>query len=148
MPQRLFGDRIFTLLLGCQIVLLALALALYAGGDPLLAPGFGDDPLRFSLAVELTRITFPYLLLMTLVTLYSASSIRSAASRPQAAAPILLNVTMVVTLATAVLFPTPGHAAAWGVLIAGVLEVLLVGGAALARRRDDRAAPAEARRRT
>src|SRR6185369_10406358 len=48
-----------------------------------------------------------------------------------AAAPILLNVTMVATLATAVLFPTPGHAAAWGVLIAGVLEVLLGGGAAL-----------------
>jgi putative peptidoglycan lipid II flippase len=33
-----------------------------------------------------------------------------------------------VTLAVAFLFPTPGHAAAWGVLIAGVLEFLLVGG--------------------
>src|SRR5262249_17384886 len=31
-------------------------------------------------------------------------------------------------LAVAVWFPTPGHAAAWGVLIAGVLEALLVGG--------------------
>ena len=35
---------------------------------------------------------------------------------------------MMVALAVAVLFPTPGHAAAWGVLIAGVLEALLVGG--------------------
>ena len=48
-----------------------------------------------------------------------------------AAAPILLNLTMVATLLTAAFFPTAGHAAAWGVLIAGVLEVLLVGGAAL-----------------
>src|SRR5262249_26907743 len=45
--------------------------------------------------------------------------------------PILLNLSMMATLATAVFFPTPGHAAAWGVLIAGVLEVLLVGGDAL-----------------
>ena len=127
----LFGDRIFTLLLGSQIVLLALALAFTPAVIRLLAPGFGDDPLRFSLAVELTRITFPYLLLMTLVTLYSGILNSIGRFATAAAAPILLNVTMVATLATAVLFPTPGHAAAWGVLIAGVLEVLLVGGAAL-----------------
>ena len=128
---KLFGDRIFTLLLGCQIVLLALALAFTPAVIRLLAPGFGDDPLRFSLAVELTRITFPYLLLMTLVTLYSGILNSIGRFATAAAAPILLNVTMVVMLATAVLFPTPGHAAAWGVLIAGVLEMLLVGGAAL-----------------
>ena len=52
-------------------MLLALALAFTPAVIRLLAPGFGDDPLRFDLAVELTRITFPYLLLMTLVTLYS-----------------------------------------------------------------------------
>ena len=45
-----------------------------------------------------------------------------------AAAPILLNLSMMATLAVAAFFPTPGHAAAWGVLIAGVLEALLVGG--------------------
>ena len=128
---KLFGDRIFTLLLGSQIVLLALALAFTPAVIRLLAPGFGADPLRFSLAVELTRITFPYLLLMTLVTLYSGILNSIGRFATAAAAPILLNVTMVATLATAVLFPTPGHAAAWGVLIAGVLEVLLVGGAAL-----------------
>ena len=35
----------------------------------LLAPGFRDDPTKFDLAVALTRITFPYLLFITLVTL-------------------------------------------------------------------------------
>src|SRR5262249_28305915 len=49
-----------------------------------------------------------------------------------AAAPILLNLAMMATLALAAFFPTAGHAAAWGVLIAGVLEMLLV--AADARR--------------
>ena len=36
----------------------------------LLAPGFSKDPGRFTLAVDLSRITFPYLLLVSLVTLY------------------------------------------------------------------------------
>ena len=44
---KLFGDRIFTLLLASQIVLLALALAFTPAVIRLLAPGFGDDPLRF-----------------------------------------------------------------------------------------------------
>src|SRR4051812_16532043 len=128
---KLFGDRIFTLLLASQIVLLGLALLFTPAVIALLAPGFRDEPLRFGLAAELTRITFPYLLLMTLVTLFSGilNSVERFAAA--AAAPILLNLTMVATLLLAAFFPTAGHAAAWGVLIAGVFEVLLVGGEAL-----------------
>ena len=97
---RLFGDRIFTLLLASQIALLALALAFTPAVIELLAPGFHNDAARFPLAVTLTRITFPYLLLMTVVTLFSGilnSLERFAAA---AAAPILLNLTMVATLLT------------------------------------------------
>jgi len=65
-----FADRIFTLLLASQIVLLAVALIFTPAVIDVLAPGFARDPGRFALAVELTRITFPYLLLITLVTLY------------------------------------------------------------------------------
>jgi putative peptidoglycan lipid II flippase len=128
---RLFGDRVFTLLLASQVILLAGALAFTPALIKLLAPGFTADPGRFTLAVELTRITFPYLLLVSLVTLYAG--ILNAMSRfaAAAAAPILLNLTMMVTLAVAAFFPTPGHAAAWGVLIAGILELMLVGGDAL-----------------
>ncbi len=51
---------------------------------------------------------------------------RSAASRAAAAAPILLNLSIMAALALAWFFPSAGHAAAWGVLIAGCLEVLLL----------------------
>jgi putative peptidoglycan lipid II flippase len=44
-----------------------------------------------------------------------------------AGAPILLNICMIVTLSLAYWFPDAGLAAAWGVLIAGVAQVLLVG---------------------
>src|SRR6202142_649 len=126
----LFADRVFTLLLASQIVLLALALLFTPEVIDILAPGFSKDPARYGLAVELTRITFPYLLLITLVTLYGG--ILNALQRfaAAAAAPILLNLSLVVALALAAFFPTAGHAAAWGVLVAGVLEFLLVAGAA------------------
>jgi putative peptidoglycan lipid II flippase len=128
---KLFGDRIFTLLFASQVVLLALALLFTPGVIWLLAPGFRTDPARFDLAVELTRITFPYLLLMTLVTLFSGILNSIGRFATAAAAPILLNLTMMVALLLAAFFPTAGHAAAWGVLVAGVFEVLLVGGDAL-----------------
>jgi putative peptidoglycan lipid II flippase len=126
---RLFGDRIFTLLLASQIVLLALALLFTPRAIDLLAPGFSHQPQQFLLAVGLTRITFPYLLLITLVTLWSG--ILNALNRfaAAAAAPILLNVAMMATLAFAPIFGSAGYAAAWGVLISGVLQAILVGGA-------------------
>lgn len=125
---RLFSDQVFTLLLASQVVLLAIALLMTPAVIELLAPGFGGDPKRFALAVELTRITFPYLLLVSLVTLYGG--ILNALDRfaAAAAAPILLNLSMMMTLALAAFFPTAGHAAAWGVLLAGILEFLLVAG--------------------
>ena len=60
----------------------------------LLAPGLSDDPERFDLAVALTRITFPYLALVSLETLFAG--ILNANNRlPSAAgASILLNVSL------------------------------------------------------
>ena len=123
-----FGDCIFTLLIASQVVLLALALAFTPQLIAVLAPGFSREPHQFALAVSLTRITFPYLLLITLVTLWGG--ILNALHRfaAAAAAPILLNLTMMATLAGAVFFPGAGYAAAWGVLISGVLQAVLVGG--------------------
>src|SRR5690349_14591119 len=126
----IFADRVFTILLASQLVLLAIALVFTPAVIELLAPGFSSDPIRFPLAVELTRITFPYLLLVTLVTLYGG--ILNALQRfaAAAAAPILLNLSLILALALAAFFPSAGHAAAWGVFPAGIFELLLVAGEA------------------
>lgn len=126
----LFASRIWTLLLAIQVVLLALALAFMPWLVSALAPGVIGDEARFDLTVTLTRITFPYLLLVTLVTMLSALLNAHDRFAAAAAAPILLNVSLIAALALAFLFPTAGHAAAWGVAVAGVLELLLVWGAA------------------
>ena len=74
----------------------------------ILAPGFNDDPAQRQLAIELTRITFPYLLLITLVTLYGGMLNVMHRFASAAAAPIFLNLSMMLTLALAAFFPTPG----------------------------------------
>ncbi|SFL98322.1 putative peptidoglycan lipid II flippase [Bradyrhizobium sp. NFR13] len=129
-PQsaHLFADRIFTLLFASQVVLLILAILFMPQAMSILAPGFTDDPVQRHLAIELTRITFPYLLLITLVTLYGGMLNVMQRFASAAAASIFLNISMMATLALATFFPSAGHAAAWGVLISGVLQYLLLAG--------------------
>src|ERR1700752_993986 len=124
----LFAHRIFTLLFVSQLVLLIAAWLFMPQAMSILAPGFTDDAEQRKLAIELTRITFPYLLLITLVTLYGGILNVMHRFASAAAASILLNISMMATLAVAVFFPTPGHAAAWGVLISGFLQYFLLAG--------------------
>ncbi|GLS47097.1 murein biosynthesis integral membrane protein MurJ [Methylobacterium brachythecii] len=121
-----FADRVFTLMLVVQIVLLALAWPAMPWVVKALAPGFSQDPQRFDLAVSLTRITFPYLLFMTLVTLFSGVLNAHRKFAVAAGAPVLLNLAMLAALALVGLFPNAGYAAAWGVTVSGVLQFALV----------------------
>jgi putative peptidoglycan lipid II flippase len=125
---KLFSDRVFTLLFLSQVILLVLAFIFMPQAMTLLAPGFTHDPEQRNLAIELTRITFPYLLLITLVTLYGGMLNVMHRFASAAAASIFLNISMMATLATAAFFPTVGHAAAWGVLISGFLQYFLLAG--------------------
>lgn len=122
----LFADRLFTIQLIVQIVLLAVALPLMPWLVTVLAPGFTKDPAVFELAVALTRITFPYLLFVTMVTFLGATLNAVERYAAFAAAPILLNVFIVAALAVPFLFPSAAHAAAWGVAISGVAQWVLL----------------------
>src|SRR6201985_2735365 len=125
---KLFADRIFTLLFLSQVILLVVAWLFMPQAMSLLAPGFSDDAEQRRLAIELTRIPFPYLLLITLVTLYGGMLNVMQRFASAAAASIFLNVAMMMTLALAAWFPTAGHAAAWGVLISGFMQYFLLAG--------------------
>src|SRR3979411_1822999 len=125
---KLFADRIFTLLFFSQLVLLIVAWLFMPQAMSILAPGFTEDAAQRHLAIELTRITFPYLLLITLVTLYGGMLNVMHRFASAAAASILLNISMMATLALAAFFPGAGQAAAWGVLISGFLQYFLLAG--------------------
>lgn len=94
----------------------------------LLAPGFTDDPTteRFDLAVTLSRITFPYLLMMSIAALMGGVLTAHGRFAPFAAAPILFNLALIGVLLVAWKFQTAAHALAWGVMIAGVLQFVLL----------------------
>src|SRR6201996_5711659 len=125
---KLFSDRVFTLLFLSQVILLVVAWVFMPQAMTLLAPGFTHDPEQRTLAIELTRIPCPYLLLITLVTLYGGMLNVMQRFASAAAASIFLNIAMMATLALAAFFPTAGHAAAWGVLISGFLQYFLLAG--------------------
>jgi putative peptidoglycan lipid II flippase len=125
-----FQGRMLSLMLVAQIALLALVLAFTPGFVRLLAPGFAASAETFRLAVDLTRITFPYLALITLVTLWTGVLNAEKRFVAGAAAPILLNLAMISCLIAGYAFTSYAHAAAWGVLIAGVLEAGLLAFAA------------------
>lgn len=89
------------------------------------APGFLGDPEKFDLVVALTRITFPYLLLISLVSLMAGVLNSLGRFAAAAATPILLNLCLIgAILGLANFTKTPSHALAWGVAGAGVVQVI------------------------
>ena len=129
-PAHDFSSQVFTLLLASQIVLLAVAWAFMPVMVDLLAPSFRKDPEKFALTVTMTRITFPYLLFITVVTLQSGTLNANGRFAAAAFAPVLLNLTTVAFLAMAVIFPNAGIAASYGTTVSGALQLLLTGYAA------------------
>jgi putative peptidoglycan lipid II flippase len=127
---RLFAGQIFMGLLASQILLLALAFAFAPTLIDLLAPGFRAYPEKFALTVTLTRITFPYLLFITLVTLQSGTLNAHGHFAAAAFTPVVMNLTMIVFLCLAFLFANPGLAASWGLTVSGVLQLMLTSVAA------------------
>ena len=128
-----FSSRIFTLLLISQIALLIFAFAFTSELVEIIAPGFERDPQKFAYAVNMTRITFPYLAFITLATLHTGTLNAHGYFGVGAFAPVLLNVFVMAFLAIAFLFPDAGIAASWGVAVSGLAQLALL--MAEARRR-------------
>ncbi len=93
----------------------------------LFGPGFkfGDSPGRFELTAEMLRITFPYMFFISLVAF--AGGILNSCGRfgIPAFTPVLLNVCLIAAAYWfAPYFDQPLMALAWGVFVAGVIQLL------------------------
>lgn len=118
-----FADQAFSVL---AVVLLAFTL-LFEAAMPWamygLAPGFDAVSGKIELATELSRITFPYLMFISLVSLQSGVLNSLGRFAAAAAAPILLNLTLIAALLGLAPFTeTAGHALSWGLAVAGVIQ--------------------------
>jgi putative peptidoglycan lipid II flippase len=91
----------------------------------IFAPGFRDDPAKFALTSDMIRITFPYLFLISMTGF--AGGILNTFGRYAVPAftPVLLNVCLIVSaLYMSSYFAEPAMALAWGVLMAGAVQLV------------------------
>jgi putative peptidoglycan lipid II flippase len=90
----------------------------------LIGSGWRDEPTKFAFAVELSQITFPYMLLISMVSLFSGVLNSLTRFTAAAFAPALLNLALIGAL---ILVPDGGQetarAMAWGVIAGGLLQV-------------------------
>jgi putative peptidoglycan lipid II flippase len=121
-----FANEIFAWQMAAQIVLLVLATIFMPQIMGVLASGWKDDPERFNLTVQLARITFPYLIL-TLVAV-QLSAMLNAIDKFWAAAAWsnFQNLAMIATLIAWHWFPNAAYAAAWGVTLGGVAQLIFI----------------------
>ncbi|MDD2868756.1 murein biosynthesis integral membrane protein MurJ [Neomegalonema sp.] len=92
-----------------------------------IAAGFGEDPDKRDLAILLARIMFPYLALISLTALYSAMLNALGRFAITAAAPILLNVFMILGMVLAARFDWPmAQSLAISSLLAGFGQLWIV----------------------
>ena len=93
----------------------------------LIAPGFLENSAKFNLAVEFTRITFPFLLFVSISSFFSGilnSNNRFAAA---AAAPIILNIVLILSLLTSYFLNLDfAKQLSYGVTLAGIIQLLFL----------------------
>src|SRR6266700_4005276 len=123
---RLLADRTATLLALALLVATALGVAAAPAIVYVSAPGFAAEPAKFDLTVAMLRITFPYILFISLVSF--AGGILNTWSRfaIPALTPALLNLSFIFgALLFAPYFEPPVMVLAWAVFAGGVLQLAL-----------------------
>lgn len=109
-----------TLLLICSLMIVGAPVV-----TALFAPGFLGDPYKYQLTVDMVRITFPYLFLISMTGFCGAILNSYGRFAVPAFTPVLLNISLISAAVFATpYFEEPVFALAWGVLLAGVAQLL------------------------
>ncbi len=128
-----FAARAQAVLIAVLLPLVVLAIIFMPWIIRLIAPGYEIGSERYEGAVSLSRITFCYILFISLVALYSGILNSLNQFAVPAAAPVILNICLIAGLLLSyVWLNAPAQALAWSVAVAGLAQFLWV---ALAVRR-------------
>jgi putative peptidoglycan lipid II flippase len=122
---RAFADQAQAILLAILVPLVIVAIATMPWLIAVMAPGFEYGGERYGSAVELSRITFVYILFISLVALQGGVLNSLGRFAAAAAAPMVLNLCLIGALLVSVLAAAePATALAWGVAAAGLMQYL------------------------
>jgi len=93
----------------------------------LIAPGFYEDVEKFNLAVELTRITFPFLFFVSLSSFFSGILNSNNKFAAAAAAPIILNIFLILSLFISYFFKLNFEInLSYAVTLAGIFQLIFL----------------------
>ncbi len=122
-----FADDVLSILLLILIFIVTLAEIFTPFLVYLIAPGFVTDDIKFNLAIELTRITFPFLLFVSIASFFSGILNSNNKFAAAAAAPIILNVVLIITILISY-FKNFNIAKqlSYGVTLAGILQLIFL----------------------
>jgi putative peptidoglycan lipid II flippase len=124
---RAFGRQILTLLVGALLCLVLLVEVFLPTILPSLLPGFSATPERLLYVLEFTRITFPFIIFISLTALYSGVLNSINKFSIAASSPLIGNIIIVVIVSS--LFVTalsPGYIFAWAITACGIVQWLWV----------------------
>jgi putative peptidoglycan lipid II flippase len=128
---RSFSDDVLSVFLPVLIALVAVFEIAMPGVIWLLGDK-GTDPGEFAMAVDFARIMFPYIVLVSLVTLFTGMLNSVSRFAPGASFPIILNLVLIAALlfgerwmaATGASIEEVGYVIAWAVTAAGVMQLV------------------------
>ena len=93
----------------------------------IIAPGFAENQIKFDLAVELTRVTFPFLLFVSLSSFFAGILNSNNKFAAAAAAPIILNLVLIISLVASFLLNLNyAEQLSYGVTIAGLIQLIFL----------------------
>lgn len=126
-----FSEEVFGVLFSVlMLITIVMELAMPLLVRWIIAPGFADDPEKFSITVRMAAVMFPYLMCMSLTAMMSGMLNSLHHFFAAAIAPVFLNVVMIGALFYALYTGAEPLATAWylswGVLVAGILQLVVV----------------------
>ena len=124
---KIFADDVLSLLLLILLFLVTLAEIFTPYLVYLIAPGFIENNIKFNLAVEFTRITFPFLLFVSLSSFFSGILNSNNKFAAAAAAPIILNIILILSIIISY-FENLNIAKqlSYGVTVAGIIQLIFL----------------------
>ena len=122
-----FANEVFNYLFLILLTLVLVVQIFMPAFVSLIAPGFTDDNEKMNLAINLTRITIPFLMLVSLASFFSAILNSHNRFAEAAAAPIILNIILIIVLLfSKSLNDELVYYLSYGVTLAGFLQLIFL----------------------
>ena len=122
-----FANEIFNLLLFGLLFLILIVEIFMPAFVRLIAPGFVEDSKKIELAIDLTRITFPFLLFVSLSSFFAAILNSHNKFAAASAAPIVLNLILIgILIFGKYLDDHLIYYLSYGVSVAGLLQLIFL----------------------